>query len=238
MKFNLGARLTAEFVGSAFLVAAVVGSGIMGERLAGGNVAIALLANTIATGAALLALILTFGPISGAHLNPAVTVADAIEHGISWPDALAYIAVQCAGGVAGAITAHLMFGLRWYSFSTHSRHGWSLILSEFIATFGLLSVIWGCSRLRSGAVPFAVASYITAAYWFTASNSFANPAVTIARSLSDTFAGIRPSDAPMFIVAQIVGALSATLLFRWLVPNRSAYAGQVVVPHSSALDSF
>jgi glycerol uptake facilitator-like aquaporin len=234
MKFNLRARLTAEFVGSAFLVAAVVGSGIMGERLAGGNVAIALLANTIATGAALLALILTFGPISGAHLNPAVTVADAIEHGISWPDALAYIAVQCAGGVAGAITAHLMFGLRWYSFSTHSRHGWSLILSEFIATFGLLSVIWGCSRLRSGAVPFAVASYITAAYWFTASTSFANPAVTIARSLSDTFAGIQLSDVPPFIAAQVAGALAATFLFRWLVPNLSTYADRVVVPHSSA----
>ena len=167
MKFNLRARLTAEFVGSAFLVAAVVGSGIMGERLAGGNVAIALLANTIATGAALVALILTFGPISGAHLNPAVTVADAIEHGIAWPDALAYIAVQCGGGIAGAIIAHLMFGLRWYSFSTHSRHGWSLVLSEFVATFGLLSVIWGCSRLRSGAVPFAVASYIIAAYWLS-----------------------------------------------------------------------
>jgi glycerol uptake facilitator-like aquaporin len=180
MKFNLRARLAAEFVGSAFLVAAVVGSGIMGERLSGGNVAIALLANTIATGAALVALILTFGPISGAHLNPVVTLADAIEHGIAWPDALAYIVVQCTGGIAGAIIAHLMFGLRWYSLSSHSRHGWSLILSEFIATFGLLSVIWGCSRLRSGAVPFAVASYIIAAYWFTASTSFANPAVTIA----------------------------------------------------------
>jgi glycerol uptake facilitator-like aquaporin len=135
MKFNLRARLTAEFIGSAFLVAAVVGSGIMGERLAGGNVAIALLANTIATGAALVALILTFGPISGAHLNPAVTLADAIEHGIALPDALAYIAVQCAGGVAGAIIAHLMFGLRWISLSTHSRHGWSLVLSEFVANF-------------------------------------------------------------------------------------------------------
>ena len=199
----------------------------------GGNVAIALLANTIATGAALLALILTFGPISGAHLNPAVTVADAIEHGISWPDALAYIAVQCAGGVAGAVTAHLMFGLRWYSVSTHSRHGWSLVLSEFVATFGLLSVIWGCSRLRSGAVPFAVASYITAAYWFTASTSFANPAVTIARSLSDTFAGIQLSDVPPFIAAQVAGALAATFLFRWLVPNLTTYADRVVVSHSS-----
>ncbi|MGA9530236.1 MAG: MIP/aquaporin family protein [Terriglobales bacterium] len=232
MKFNLRARLTAEFVGSAFLVAAVVGSGIMGERLASGNVAIALLANTIATGAVLVALILTFGPISGAHLNPAVTVADAIEHGIAWPDALAYIAVQCAGGVAGAILAHLMFGLRWYSFSTHSRRGWSLVLSEFVATFGLLSVIWGCSRLRSRAVPFAVASYITAAYWFTASTSFANPAVTIARSLSDTFVGIRPSDVPLFIVAQVAGALTATLLFRWLVPNLPLHADEVLMPHS------
>lgn len=177
MKFNLRARLTAEFLGSAFLVAAVIGSGIMGERLAGGNVAIALLANTIATGAALVALILTFGPISGAHLNPAVTLADAIEPGIPWPEAAAYMLVQCAGGVAGAIIAHLMFGLRWYSFSSHPRHGWALVLSvsEFVATFGLLSVIWGCSRLRSGVVPFAVASDITAAYWFTASTSFANP---------------------------------------------------------------
>jgi glycerol uptake facilitator-like aquaporin len=234
MKFNLRARLTAEFLGSAFLVAAVIGSGIMGDRLAGGNVAIALLANTIATGAALVALILTFGPISGAHFNPAVTLADAMEHGIPWPEAVSYMFVQCAGGVVGAIVAHLMFGLRWYSLSSHSRHGWTLVLSEFIATFGLLSVIWGCSRLRSGSVPFAVSSYIIAAYWFTASTSFANPAVTIARSLSDTFAGIKLSDVPPFIAAQLAGALAATFLFRWLVPNLSAYADRVVVPHSSA----
>ena len=234
MKFNRCARLTAEFLGSAFLVAAVVGSGIMGERLASGNVAIALLANTIATGAALLALILTFGPISGAHFNPAVTLADAVEHGIPWPEAVAYMLAQCAGGIAGAVIAHLMFGLRWYTLSSHSRHGWALVLSEFVATFGLLSVIWGCSRLRSGAVPFVVASYITAAYWFTASTSFANPAVTIARSLSDTFAGIKLSDVPPFIAAQLAGALAATFLFRWLVPNLSAYADRVVVPHSSA----
>ncbi len=231
MKFNLRARLTAEFVGSAFLVAAVVGSGIMGERLAGGNVAIALLANTIATGAALVALILTFGPVSGAHLNPAVTVADAIEHGIAWPEAFAYIAVQCAGGVAGAIIANLMFGLRWYSVSTHSRHGWPLVLSEFVATFGLLSVIWGCSRLRSGSVPFAVAAYISAAYWFTASTSFANPAVTIARCLSDTFAGIKPADVFPFILAQMTGALAATFLFRWLIPNLATHAREVLVSH-------
>ncbi len=232
MKFNLPARLTAEFLGTAFLVAAVIGSGIMGERLAGGNVAVALLANTIATGAALAALILTFGPISGAHLNPVVTLADATERGIPWPEAWAYMLVQCVGGVTGAIIAHLMFGLRWYSLSSHSRHGWALVLSEFVATFGLLSVIWGCSRLRSTAVPFAVASYITAAYWFTASTSFANPAVTIARSLSDTFAGIRPSDVPLFIVAQIAGSLSATFLFRWLVPTLSLHADEVLLPHS------
>ena len=228
MKFKLRARLTAEFLGSAFLVAAVIGSGIMGERLAGGNVAVALLANTIATGAALLALILTFGPISGAHLNPAVTLAEAMELSIPWPEAGAYMLVQCAGGVAGAIVAHLMFGMRWYSFSSHSRHGWALALSEFVATFGLLSVICGCSRLRPGAVPLAVASYIAAAYWFTASTSFANPAVTIARSLSDTFAGIRPVDVPLFLIAQIAGALSAKLLFRWLAPKTTEYSDGVV----------
>jgi glycerol uptake facilitator-like aquaporin len=230
MKFNLRARLTAEFVGSAFLVAAVVGSGIMGERLAGGNVAIALLANTIATGAVLLALILTFGPISGAHLNPAVTLADAMEKGIPRPEAAVYILAQCAGGIVGAIIAHLMFGLRWYSLSTHSRHGWALVFSEFVATFGLLSVIWGCSRQRTSALPFAVAAYITAAYWFTASTSFANPAVTIARSLSDTFAGIQPSDVPLFVVAQLAGALAATYLFRRLVPNLTAHQGQSLPP--------
>jgi glycerol uptake facilitator-like aquaporin len=219
MKFDLRARLMAEFLGSAFLVAAVIGSGIMGERLAGGNVAIALLANTIATGAALLALILTFEPISGAHLNPAVTISDAIESGIPWGEAAAYIVVQCAGGIAGAIVAHLMFGLRWYSISQHSRHGWALVLSEFVATFGLLSVIWGCSRLRPEAVPLAVASYITAAYWFTASTSFANPAVTIARALSDTFAGISPVDVPLFIAAQVTGGLCATMVFRRLAPR-------------------
>jgi glycerol uptake facilitator-like aquaporin len=221
MKFNLPARLVAEFTGTAFLVAAVIGSGIMGERLAGGNVAIALLANTIATGAALVALILTFAPISGAHLNPAVTLSDAIQRGIAWPHAAAYIVAQCAGGIVGAIIAHLMFGLQWYSFSSHSRHGWMQALSEFVATFGLLSVIGGCSRFKSEALPFAVASYIVAAYWFTASTSFANPAVTLARALSDTFAGIRPSDVPVFIGAQVAGTIAATFLFRWLMQNAS-----------------
>jgi glycerol uptake facilitator-like aquaporin len=231
MKFNLRTRTVSEFLGSAFLVAAVVGSGIMGERLAGGNAAIALLANTIATGAALVALILTFGPISGGHFNPAVTIADAVEHGIPWPEVPAYIIAQCAGGIAGAGIAHLMFGLRLYSLSSHTRGGWTLVLSEFVATFGLLSVIWGCSRFRSSVVPFAVASYITAAYWFTASTSFANPAVTIARSLSDTFAGIRPADAPLFIVAQLAGALSATYFFGWLVPSLPTHAQDLLVPH-------
>ena len=222
LKFNLRARLTAEFLGTGFLVAAIVGSGIMGERLAGGNIAIALLANTIATGAALLALILTFGPISGAHLNPAVTLADAMERNIPWSEAVAYMLVQCAGGITGAILAHLMFGLHWYSLSSHSRHGWPQALSEFIATFGLLSVIWGCSRLRPQAVPFAVASYITAAYWFTASTSFANPAVTIARSLSNTFAGIQPSDAVPFILAQLSGRLGRDLPVSLASPNLSS----------------
>jgi glycerol uptake facilitator-like aquaporin len=216
MKFSLGARLTAEFIGTAFLVAAVVGSGVMGEKLASGNVAIALLANTIATGAALVALILAFGTISGAHFNPVVTLADAMEGGQTWTDALAYVAVQIIGGIAGAVMAHLMFGLSVVSISLHARPGWSLALSEFVATLGLLLVIFGCSRQRASAVPFAVAAYITAAYWFTASTSFANPAVTIARSLSNTFSGIRPVDVPLFIAAQIAGGLAATFLFRRL----------------------
>ncbi len=218
MKPSLSARLASEFLGTAFLVAAVIGSGIMGERLAGGNVAIALLANTIATGAALAALILTFGPISGAHFNPAVTLADVFKRGLPWRESPVYIAAQCTGAVLGAVLAHLMFGLPWYSASQHVRSGRALMLSEFVATFGLLSVILGCARLRPAAVPLAVASYITAAYWFTASTSFANPAVTIARSLSDTFTGIRAHDVPGFIVAQLTGALAATALFRWLAP--------------------
>jgi glycerol uptake facilitator-like aquaporin len=226
MKFSLRVRLVSEFLGTTFLVAAVVGSGIMGERLAGGNVAIALLANTIATGSALAALILTFGPISGAHFNPAVTLAETFGKGIAWREVPAYIASQCVGGILGAGMAHLMFGLKLYSFSTHARSEWALVLSEFVAAFGLVLVSWSCSRFRSGAVPFAVASYITAAYWFTASTSFANPAVTIARSLSNTFAGIRPADAPLFIAAQMAGALAATLLFRWLIPSSPASAKQ------------
>jgi glycerol uptake facilitator-like aquaporin len=222
MTANLSRRAAAEFLGTAFLVAAVVGSGIMAERLAGGNVALALLANTLATGAALAALILTFGPISGAHFNPAVSVADVLERGLRWRDGAVYIVAQVCGGVAGAVAAHAMFGLPAMSMSQHARSGGAQVFSEFVATFGLLCVIWGCSRTRSTAVPFAVAGYITAAYWFTASTSFANPAVTMARSLSDTFAGIRPVDAPWFIGAQLAGAIAATILFRWLVPGMKA----------------
>ena len=233
MTISLSRRVTAEFLGTAFLVAAVVGSGIMGERLAGGNVAVALLANTVATGAALVALILTFGPISGAHLNPAVTVADAWEGGLPWAEAPAYVGAQITGATIGAISAHLMFGLPLVSLSRHSRSGAAQVFSEFVATLGLLSVIWGCSRLRSNAVPFAVGAYITAAYWFTASTSFANPAVTIARCLSDTFAGIRPRDVPLFVVAQLLGALAGTLLFRWLVPGLRVHAQEVLLAHDS-----
>jgi glycerol uptake facilitator-like aquaporin len=221
MTATLSRRLAAEFLGTGFLVAAVVGSGIMGERLAAGNVAIALLANTIATGAALVALILTFGPISGAHFNPAVSLADAFERGISWAVAAAYILAQCCGAIGGAIAAHAMFTLPAVALSTHARSGSAQVFSEFVATFGLLSVIWGVSRHRSEMIPFAVGAYITAAYWFTASTSFANPAVTVARSLSNTFSGIRPLDVAPFIAAQLAGALAATLLFRWLTPRRA-----------------
>ncbi|MFC5862799.1 MIP/aquaporin family protein [Acidicapsa dinghuensis] len=226
-------RIAAEAIGTMFLLAAVVGSGIMAERLAGGNVAIALLANTFATGAMLIALILTFGPISGAHFNPVVTLADAAQGGLAWREVPGYLAAQIAGAFAGVAMAHLMFGEPIFSFSHHARAGGSQVFSEFIATFGLLCVIWGCARLRSSAVPFAVGAYITGAYWFTASTSFANPAVTLARSASDTFAGIRPTDVPGFIAAQLIGAAAATILFRWLVPSIPKDAAAVVLPHTS-----
>jgi glycerol uptake facilitator-like aquaporin len=215
------------------LLAAVVGSGIMGERLAAGNVALALLANTIATGAALVALILTFGPISGAHFNPAVTLCDASQGGILWREVPAYLAAQIAGAFAGVAVAHLMFGEPLFFASRHARAGAAQIFSEFVATFGLLAVIWGCTRLRSAVTPFAVAAYITSAYWFTASTSFANPAVTLARAASDTFAGIRPADVPGFLIGQLLGAAAATALFRWLLPALPAEAPAVVVPHVS-----
>lgn len=231
---SLARRAAAEALGTALLLAAVVGSGIMGERLAGGNVAVALLANTLATGAALVALILTFGPISGAHFNPAVTLVDAWQRGLSWRDVPVYIGAQILGAFAGVAAAHLMFSEPLFSASQHVRTGPAQWWSEFIASFGLLAVIWGCARSRSSVVPFAVGAYITAAYWFTASTSFANPAVTLARAASDTFAGIRPADAGAFIVAQLLGAAAATLLFRWLQPSLPETAEAVVVPHSRA----
>jgi glycerol uptake facilitator-like aquaporin len=216
MKSSLSRRIAAEFLGTGFLVAAVVGSGIMGERLAGGNVAVALLANTIATGAALAALILALGPISGAHLNPVVSMAEAFRGGIAWKQAGLYVVAQIGGGIAGTGCANIMFGLPAFSISNHARTGPPQWFSEFVATFGLLLVIRTVARFTPGWVALAVAAYIVAAYWFTASTSFANPAVTIARSLSDTFAGIRPVDVPAFLAAQIAGGFSAVLASDWL----------------------
>ena len=212
--------LAAEALGTAFLLAAVVGSGIMAERLSGGNVALALLANTIATSATLLALILTFGGISGAHLNPAVTLAAAMRSELPWGQVPGYVAAQISGAFAGVAAAHTMFAQPLFFASQHVRSGGAQWFSEFVATFGLLSVIFGCSRNRPGAVPFAVAAYIAGAYWFTASTSFANPAVTMARAGTDTFAGIRPADVPGFVTVQLAGAIAATLLFRWLQDDK------------------
>jgi glycerol uptake facilitator-like aquaporin len=217
---DLKRRLAAEAIGSTLLLATVVGSGIMGERLADGNVAIALLANTIATGAGLVVLILTFGPVSGAHFNPAVTLADASQGGLRWGEVPGYIVAQLVGAFAGVALAHVMFEEPLFSASQHVRSGAGQLVSEFVATFGLLAVIWGCSRRRSSVVPFAVGAYITAAYWFTASTSFANPAVTIGRAFSDTYAGIRPADVLGFIAAQAAGAAIGGLVFCWLVPLR------------------
>jgi len=212
-------RLVAEGVATALLLATVVGSGIMGERLAGGNVALALLANTLATGAMLIVLILAFGPVSGAHMNPAVTLAEAWQGRMSWRDARRYVAAQLVGAVVGVVTAHAMFEEPWLSISSHARRGPAQMWSECVATFGLVATIWGVARQRSSAsVAVAVGAYITAAYWFTASTSFANPAVTLARALSDTFSGIRPVDVPGFVVAQLVGAMAGATLMSWLVP--------------------
>jgi len=222
-------KVAAETLGTALLLAAVVGSGIMGETLAGGNVALVLLANTVATGAALVALIITFCPISGAHFNPVVTLADASQGGLPWREVPAFLAAQIAGAFLGVAVAHVMFKQPALFFaSQHRRDGIAQLVSEFVATFGLLSVIWGSARRRPGLVPFAVGAYITAAYWFTSSTSFANPAVTLARAASDTFAGIRPADAPGFIGAQLAGAAAATALFRWLVPTLPKVADRVV----------
>jgi glycerol uptake facilitator-like aquaporin len=215
-------KLAAEALGTAFLLAAVVGSGIMAEELARPNLALALLANAVATGAALVALIITFGPISGAHFNPVVTLADASQGGLSWREVPGYIGAQVAGAFAGVAVAHVMFKQPALFFaSQHRRDGIAQLTGEFVATFGLLAVIWGAARQRPRQVPFAVGAYITAAYWFTSSTSFANPAVTLARAASDTFAGIRPADAPGFIAAQLAGAAAATAVFRWLAPAPS-----------------
>lgn len=229
MNFPLRARMVAELLGTAFLLAAVVGSGIMGEQLAGGNVAIALLANTLATGAMLIVLILTLGPVSGAHFNPAVTLAMAVAGSLPWREAPVYLAAQFAGAFAGVASAHLMFGMPLFFASIHPRHGAAQWWSEAVATFGLLFVIWSCSRFRPSATAYSVGTYLTAAYWFTASTSFANPAVTLARSASNTFSGIRPLDVPGFIMAQMFGALTATIFFRWLVPEHIA----IPEPHAN-----
>ncbi len=218
---GLSRRAVCEAVGTALLLATVVGSGIMGDRLAGGNVAIALLANSVATGAVLVALIYSLAPISGAHLNPAVTLAAASDHELPWREAPVYVAAQLFGAIIGVVVAHLMFELPVVTVSSHTRAGGAQMLSEMVATFGLLLVIGRCGR-AGGPVAVAVGAYIVAAYWFTASTSFANPAVTAARALSDTFAGIRPADAPGFVVAQLGGAAGAVALQRWLDLGRSA----------------
>ncbi len=209
-------RFVAEWLGTAFLLAAVVGSGIMAQKLAGGNAALALLCNTIPTGAILVVLILIFGPVSGAHFNPAVTLAFASRGELPWALAGCYIIAQIAGGIAGVWCAHLMFELPVWQFSLTARTGTGQWLAEGVATFGLLLTIFGCVARAPTAVPYAVGLYITSAYWFTASTSFANPAVTIARSLSDTFAGIAPGGVAGFVVAQLTGAAFAVVLAGWL----------------------
>jgi glycerol uptake facilitator-like aquaporin len=214
-----GRAVAAEGIGTALLLSAVVGSGIMGERLAGGNVALALLANTLATGAALVALILTFGPVSGAHLNPAVTAVEVWRRALPAPRAAGYIAAQIAGGIAGVALAHAMFEAPAFTWSAHARAGTAQGLSEAVATFGLVAVIMVTARRQPAFVPFGVGAWIVGAYWFTASTSFANPAVTIARSLTDTFAGIRAADVPLFLGGQAVGAALAAVLVPWLDPK-------------------
>jgi glycerol uptake facilitator-like aquaporin len=215
---TLARRLVAEFLGTAFLLVAVVGSGIMGERLAGGNVAIVLAANSLATGAALVALILTFGPISGAHFNPAVSVALAARGDLPWGNVLYYSIVQVMGAILGVAVAQAMFGLPLIEFSAKARPGLDLIWAEVVATFGLLAVIISGVRFRPKAIPYAVAAYITGAYWFTASTSFANPAVTMAREFTNSFSGIRQEDVPGFLIAQAMATLAAVGLFAWLLP--------------------
>jgi glycerol uptake facilitator-like aquaporin len=217
-----GKRAAAEGIGTAFLVAAVVGSGIMADRLSGGNTGLALLANSLATGAMLVALILTCGAVSGAHFNPVVSMASMWWGELASSTTLLYVVAQCIGAAAGVVSANLMFGEPAILWSRHARAGLPQVFSEVVATFGLVGTICGCARRRPDAVPFAVGAYIVAAYWFTVSTSFANPAVTIARAATDTFTGIRPQDAPLFIAAQLVGGGGAAVLFHWLVPRPTA----------------
>jgi glycerol uptake facilitator-like aquaporin len=212
-------RLTAEALGTAFLLAAVVGSGIMAQRLAGGNVALALLGNTVSTGAMLVVLILVFGPVSGAHFNPAVSIAFTLRQQLPWRQLGGYVVAQLVGGILGVWTAHAMFELPLWQVSMTVRSGFGQSFAEFVATFGLVVTIFGCVARAPGAVAYAVGLYITAAYWFTASTSFANPAVTVARAISDTFAGIAPAGAPAFILAQLLGMLAGCALSRWMWPK-------------------
>ncbi len=230
---NLRASV-AEFTGTAMLLIAVVGSGIMAQRLCGGNVGLALLANALATGGALVALILAFGPVSGAHFNPVVTLADASRGGLPWRHVPGYVLAQFAGAIVGVAMADLMFALPAFSASSHVRDGSGLFVSEIVATFGLLAVIWGVGKSRPTAAPYAVAAYIVGAYWFTPSTSFANPAVTLARSLTDTFAGIRPGDVLPFMASQVIGATLATALFAWFGFANVREASSVIVPHADA----
>lgn len=227
---SLARRLVAEGLGTAFLLIAVVGSGIMADRLFSGNVGLTLLANSMATGVTLVALIVAFGPVSGAHINPAVTLAVASQKGLSWRDAGAYVGAQIAGAFVGVAAANAMFGEPVFAASATVRQGGGQLLGEFIATFGLLAVIWSATRRRPEAVAMVVGCYITGAYWFTSSTSFANPAVTLARALTNTFSGIRPSDVPGFLVAELLGAAAATILLGWLVPTLPERAPSVVVP--------
>ena len=217
----LSRRVAAEALGTAFLLAVVVGSGILGQRLFPASDGLALLANAIATGGGLVALILTFGSVSGAHFNPVVTLVDARAGGLAWRDVPAYVAAQVVGALAGVLAAHAMFDKALFQTSSHVRAGGAQIFSEVVATFGLIAVIWSVARRRPEGVPYAVGAYITAAYWFTPSTSFANPAVTIARAFTDTFAGIRPVDVPGFIAAQVVGAFAAAAVMRWILSERA-----------------
>ncbi|HCP00894.1 MAG: aquaporin family protein [Alphaproteobacteria bacterium] len=224
-KHDLTRRLAAEFIGTTFLLATVIGSGIMGEALSGGNIALALLGNTVATGAILIVLILVFGPISGAHFNPAVTLTFLLRREITPFHSILYVAVQIIAGLFGALVAHVMFGEPAFSASMNARTGFGQWTGEFVATFGLIAAILGCIRFRPEAVPYAVGLFITAGYWFTSSTSFANPAVTIARSVTDSFSGIRPDDAPVFIIVQLGAAILATAVFGWFAGGEKENTG-------------